>query len=45
MTATYSLREDSDLKVINRGYKPQKQKWQESVGKAYFIPATRSAPR
>ncbi|WP_416261151.1 outer membrane lipoprotein Blc [Gibbsiella quercinecans] len=37
VTANYSPREDGGLKVINRGFNSQKQKWQESVGKAYFI--------
>ena len=37
VTANYSLREDGGIKVINRGYAPKKQKWQEAVGKAYFV--------
>lgn len=37
VTANYSPREDGGLKVINRGFNPQKQQWQESLGKAYFI--------
>jgi len=37
VTATYSLRDDGGLNVVNRGYDPQKKKWQEAVGKAYFI--------
>ncbi|CAI0841927.1 Outer membrane lipoprotein blc precursor [Serratia quinivorans] len=37
VTANYSPREDGGLKVINRGFNPQKQQWQESIGKAYFI--------
>ncbi|EFM20175.1 MULTISPECIES: lipocalin family protein [unclassified Pantoea] len=36
VTANYSPREDGGLKVINRGYNVKKQRWQESVGKAYF---------
>ncbi|MFB4362843.1 lipocalin family protein [Pantoea sp. BS_8] len=36
VTANYSPREDGGLKVVNRGYNPKKQRWQESVGKAYF---------
>lgn len=35
--AHYSLRDDQGIKVVNRGYNPQKQRWQESTGKAYFI--------
>ncbi|CAI1666935.1 Outer membrane lipoprotein blc precursor [Serratia quinivorans] len=37
VTANYSPREDGGLRVINRGFNPQKQQWQESTGKAYFI--------
>ena len=36
VTATYSLRDDGGLTVVNRGYNPDRGKWQESVGKAYF---------
>jgi len=36
VTATYSKREDGGLKVVNRGFNPKKQRWQESTGKAYF---------
>lgn len=37
VTAHYSPRADGGLKVINRGFNAQKQQWQESEGKAYFI--------
>lgn len=37
VTATYSLREDGGIKVVNRGYDPAKKEWKEAVGKAYFI--------
>lgn len=44
VTANYSLREDGSVKVINRGFNPEKQKWQESEGKGYFTgPNTRAA--
>lgn len=36
VTATYSQRDDGGLKVVNRGFNAKKQKWQESIGKAYF---------
>ncbi|KOC90671.1 lipocalin family protein [Winslowiella iniecta] len=36
VTATYSKRDDGGLKVVNRGFNVKKQKWQESIGKAYF---------
>ncbi|QIR06018.1 lipocalin family protein [Salinivibrio costicola] len=37
VTATYSLREDGGVKVINRGYSREEGKWQEAEGKAYFV--------
>ncbi|HBV40917.1 MAG TPA: hypothetical protein DEF05_14860 [Erwinia sp.] len=36
VTATYSKRDDGGLKVVNRGFNVKKQRWQESIGKAYF---------
>ncbi|WP_437611888.1 lipocalin family protein [Erwinia sp. V71] len=36
VTASYSQRDDGGLKVVNRGFNPQKQQWQESIGKAFF---------
>lgn len=36
VTATYSLRDDGGIKVINRGYNPEKREWEEAEGKAYF---------
>ena len=35
--AEYSLREDGGLKVVNHGYDTKKQKWNEAIGKAYFV--------
>jgi apolipoprotein D and lipocalin family protein len=37
VTADYSMREDGGIRVINRGYDTEKQAWQQSEGKAYFI--------
>jgi apolipoprotein D and lipocalin family protein len=37
VTATYSLRDDGGVQVINRGYKSGEGKWDEAVGKAYFV--------
>ena len=37
VTATYSLREDGGVKVDNRGYNTQNKKWENSIGKAYFV--------
>jgi len=36
-TATYSMREDGGVRVLNRGYSPKKQEWSEAEGKAYFV--------
>jgi len=36
VTATYSLRDDGGLNVVNRGYNPARGKWQQSEGRAYF---------
>ncbi len=35
VTATYSLREDDGIKVVNRGYENESGEWQEAVGKAF----------
>lgn len=37
VTATYSIREDGGIKVINRGFETVSQKWKEAEGKAYFV--------
>ncbi|MFD1259197.1 outer membrane lipoprotein Blc [Entomomonas asaccharolytica] len=37
VTANYKLRSDGGLDVINRGYNPNKKRWQESDGRAYFV--------
>lgn len=37
VSASYSLREDGGIRVINRGYDAQKQQWKEAEGKAYFV--------
>ena len=36
VTATYSLRADGKVKVLNRGFKTKSNTWSESVGKAKF---------
>ena len=44
VTATYSLRDDGGLNVINKGYNPDRGMWQQSEGKASFTGApTRAA--
>ena len=37
VTATYSKKENGNLKVDNRGYDYVKNKWKESVGEAKFV--------
>lgn len=43
VTATYGQRSDGGISVVNHGYDPQKQKWNESEGKAYFTGAPDTA--
>lgn len=37
VTATYSMRDDGGVKVINRGFSKEENKWDEAEGKAYFV--------
>ncbi len=37
VTATYSMRDDGGVRVLNRGYKEKKSDWNEAEGRAYFI--------
>jgi len=37
VTATYSMREDGGIKVVNKGYSTDNQQWKEAEGKAYFV--------
>ncbi len=37
VTAHYSLREDGDLRVLNRGYNESDGRWEEVEGRAKFI--------
>ncbi len=43
VTATYRLKEDNSVEVINRGYSPTKKRWAESIGKARFTGQTNVA--
>lgn len=36
VSASYTLREDGKVKVLNRGYYPEKQQWKSAEGKAKF---------
>lgn len=37
ISATYSLRKDGGVKVLNRGYNIKDSVWKEAEGKAYFV--------
>ncbi len=37
VTATYSLKDNGDIKVDNKGYNYKKNKWEQSVGKAEAV--------
>lgn len=37
VTATYSMREDGGVSVLNRGYSAEEKKWREAEGRAYFV--------
>jgi apolipoprotein D and lipocalin family protein len=43
VTATYSMREDGGVKVVNRGYSEKDKKWESAEGKAYFADKTDTA--
>jgi len=37
ITAEYSLQDDGGVRVVNRGFSKKAGKWDEAVGKAYFV--------
>jgi apolipoprotein D and lipocalin family protein len=37
ISATYRLRDDGGIDVVNRGYSVQSAEWKEATGKAYFV--------
>ena len=37
VSATYTLMDDGGIKVVNRGYNPEKDEWKEAIGKAYVV--------
>lgn len=37
VTAEYALRQDGGVSVLNQGYSPDKKKWKDARGKAYFV--------
>lgn len=43
VTATYTLRDDGGVNVLNRGFDPEQGEWREAEGKAYFVDDSDSA--
>jgi apolipoprotein D and lipocalin family protein len=39
VTANYSLQDDGGVRVVNRGFDPERGEWDEAIGKAYMIGA------
>lgn len=39
VTATYSMRDNGSVSVVNRGYKAAKGEWSEATGKAHLVGA------
>ncbi len=39
VNAAYSLNPDGSVRVLNRGYNPQTQRWKEATGRAVFVGA------
>ncbi|NOT84133.1 MAG: lipocalin [Methylococcaceae bacterium] len=37
ISATYSLREDGGINIVNQGYKSDSGEWTKAEGKAYFV--------
>ncbi|MBT0586979.1 lipocalin family protein [Alteromonas oceanisediminis] len=37
VTATYTVRDDGGVNVVNRGFSAEKDEWDEAQGKAYFV--------
>ena len=37
VTAEYSLRDDGGVRVKNRGFSVEKDRWKEAEGKAFFV--------
>lgn len=43
VSATYSPREDGGIRVLNRGYDPERGQWKEAEGRAYFLGSPQTA--
>ncbi len=39
VSATYSLRKDGGVRILNKGFSIQENEWREAEGKAYFVQA------
>lgn len=37
VSASYSLRDDGGVKVVNRGYNIEDRKWEEAIGRAFLV--------
>ena len=37
VTASYTLRDDGGVRVVNRGFRDEDDEWDEAEGKAYFV--------
>jgi apolipoprotein D and lipocalin family protein len=37
ISATYTMRDDGGVKVLNKGYRTEEKEWNEAEGKAYFV--------
>lgn len=37
VSANYTMRKDGGVRVLNRGYSEEEQRWEEAEGKAYFV--------
>ena len=37
VSAEYSLRDDGGIRVVNRGFDPQLERWKEAEGRAYAV--------
>lgn len=43
VSAHYSLRSDGGVTVVNKGFSPAEQRWQQKSGKAFFLASPRQA--
>ena len=43
VSATYSLREDGGIDVLNLGFDPKRGQWSEAKGRAYFLGSPQTA--